>query len=77
MGYSNYYKAENDPTSFFAYLEGEIEQEEYQFTTERYQVVNSNTLASIGGKSLSVRSSLAAIGKKTEPAVKTFEFTRD
>ena len=25
MGYSNYYKAENDPTSFFAYLEGEIE----------------------------------------------------
>ena len=56
MGYSNYYKAENDPTSFFAYLEGEIEQEEYQFTSERYQVVNSNTLAGIGGKSPSVRS---------------------
>ena len=77
MGYSNFYKAEDDPTSFFAYESGEIEQEEYQFTSERYQVVNSNTLAAVGEKSATVKTSLAAIGKKATPAAKTFEFTKD
>ena len=48
MGYTNSYKAEDDPTTFFVYEEGEIDEETLQFDTDRYQVHNANTLASIG-----------------------------
>ena len=50
MGYTNAYKAEDDPTSFFVYDDSEIDQAEKQFSADRYQVHNANTLAGVGKK---------------------------
>ena len=50
MGYTNSYKEEDDPTNFLVYEEGEIDKEDLQFETDRYQVHNANTLARIGKK---------------------------
>ncbi len=36
MGYTNSYKAEDDPTSFFCYEDGEIDEDVKQKDTDRY-----------------------------------------
>ena len=50
MGYTNYYKAEDDETSFFDYEEGEIPTSDVEWGADRYQIHNANTLATIGKK---------------------------
>ena len=48
MGYSNIGKGEDDPTTFFAYDESEIDQESIKSDANRYLVHNASTLAGIG-----------------------------
>ena len=48
MGYTDSYKAEDDPTLFFKYEEDELDQDDVEWGADRYQIHNANTLATIG-----------------------------